>query len=279
MSIVKQTSRDALRRRWKLALCVFLLGVLLTLVTNSTDVSDALNEMEAAAEAVTEAAEADAEEVPTEELGQMMRGAGQLFVLGTLMMFFSLGVVILGSFVPQGLAVYQEDGGNALPQQQSMSPAARFWHRYGGIQLASLVFMSILGLTAAARMPDGEFVLATSLGALVQVCLLGTVACAISLAFAALGNRHAAWLGLAYYLGSWLAGGLASLVDSLTDTNVLGTVLRFAIFPAEPIGQFSRGVGAAPWDWGATGLVVYHCALWTAIAWMGLRKSEAAVPQ
>lgn len=272
MSIVKQTFKDTLRRRWKLALGVLLVGVLLTFVTNTTDVSGVLEDVEAAAEAVTEAAEEDAEEIPAEELGQMMRGAGQVFVLGALIMFFSLGVVILGSFVPQGLVAQEADGGNALEAQQSVSSRGLFWQRYGGTQLASLFFMLILGLTAAARMPDGGFVLATSLGALARVCLLGTVACTISLGFAAFGNRRAAWLGLAYYLGSWLAGGLASLLDSLSDTNVLGAVLQFVIFPTGPIGQFSQGVGAAPWDWGATGLVAYHFALWTGIALLGLRR-------
>ena len=28
------------------------------------------------------------------------------------------------------------------------------------------------------------------------------------------------------------------------------------------------------WDWGATGLVLYHFALWTGIAWLGLLRIE-----
>lgn len=274
MSIVKPTLKEALQRRWKLALGVFLLGALLALLTNTTDMSGTLAEMEAAAAELSEAAEADPEEVPTEELGRMARGAGLLFVLGTLTMFFALGVVALGSFAPQGLVAQAEDGGGALAAQQSMSVKDYYLRRYGGIQLATLVFMMLLGLTAAARMPDGEFALATSLGGLVQVCFLGAVACAISFTFAAFGNQRAAWLGLAYYVGSWLVGGLASVVDSLTGGGVLGAVLQFVIFPATAIGEFSRGVGAGPWDWGATGVVAYHLALWTALAWLGVRKAE-----
>ena len=52
-------------------------------------------------------------------------------------------------------------------------------------------------------------------------------------------------------------------------------VLPFLLFPVgaieEAVGGFESGVA---WDWGATGMVLYHFALWTGIAWLGLRRIE-----
>lgn len=266
MSIMKPTLGEALRRRWKLALPVFILGVLAALVSNSTDVTGVLDEMEAAVEEVSEAAEDNPEEVPTEQLGQMARGAGVLFVLTMLAMLFSVGVIVLGSFMPHGMLSHAEDGESAT---------APGWDHYGGIQSATLVFTALLGLTAAARIPEGGFALATSVAALGSVCLLGAIACAVSFAFAAHGNRQPAWIALGYYLGSMVVGAMVSLVDSLLDGNTLGSVFQFVLFPSAVIRDFIGGLGAQAWNWGATALVVWHFALWTLIAWLGVRRRSA----
>lgn len=263
MSIVKPTLAEALRRRWKLALPVFILGVLAALVTNTTDVSGVLDEMEAVVEEVSEAAEDNPEEVPTEQLGQMARGAGTLLGLTMLAVLFSVGVIVLGSFMPHGMFAHAEDGKTAT---------APGWDHYGGIQSATLVFTVLLGLTAAARIPEGGFALATSVAALVNVCLLGAIACAISFAFAAHGGRHPAWIALAYYLGSVVVGAIAGMVDALVEGNTLGSVFQFVLFPAGVIRDFVSGLGSQAWDWGATALVAWHFALWTLIAWLGVRK-------
>lgn len=255
MSIVKQTFREALRRRWKLSLCVFLLGALLAVLTNTVDISETLDEMEGAAETVSETAEEDLDEIPTEELGQLARGAGLLAVVGGLAMLFSLGVVVVGSFMPAGLV------GNDF-----------FRRRYGGVHLATLLVMVLFGITAAARGTAGETDLAARFGLLLNICTHGAVACAVSFAFAALGARRAAWLGLAYYLGSGLVSVFASLVTAVAGGEVLRTLLQFVIFPSASIRSFARGFQGT-WDWGATGFVVYHLALWSALAWMGVRKA------
>ena len=256
MSIVKQTFQEALRRRWKLSLCVFLLGALLAVLTNTVDISETLEEMEGAAETVSETAEEDLDEVPTEELGQLARGAGLLAFVGGLAMLFSLGVVVVGSFMPQGLV------GSDF-----------FRRRYGGVHLATLLVTVLFGITAAARGTAGDMDLAARFGMLIHFCILGAVACAVSFAFAALGSRRAAWLGLAYYLGSGLVSGFASFVTALAGGEVLRTLLQFVIFPSASIQSFGRGFQGT-WDWGATGFVVYHLALWLALAWVGVRKAR-----
>ena len=44
-------------------------------------------------------------------------------------------------------------------------------------------------------------------------------------------------------------------------------VLPFLIFPTRTIDESAMGFGS-------TGVLLYHFALWTAVAWMGLRRLE-----
>ncbi len=257
MSIVKTALQEAIQRRWKLALGVFLAGALLAVCVYAFDLTAVLEEVQGAAEQVSEA---DPEDIPTEQLGQMARGAGLVFIVGILAFLFTLGVVILGFSMPQRLFATGEDEGGT------------YLSRYGGVQLATLVLMLILGLTSAARFFTGDTPFVSGLAAMVHVCLLGAAACAISFAFATFGIRHAAWLGLGYYALSWLMGGLAGVLGELADIDAVGAVFQFVIFPAGVFRDFIRGLGPGAWDWGATGMVAYHFALWTAIALLGLRR-------
>ncbi|MYI06395.1 MAG: hypothetical protein F4059_03480 [Gemmatimonadetes bacterium] len=257
MSIVTQTLQDAIQRRWKLALGVLLVGALLAVCVHAFDLTAVLEEVQGAAEQVSEA---DPDDIPTDQLGQMARGAGLVFIVGILAFLFTLGVVVLGFFMPQGLFATADDEGATLLS------------RYGGVQLATLVLMAILGLTAAARFFTGETPFLSGFAAIVHICLLGAAACAISFAFATFGIRHAAWLGLGYYVLSWLMSGLAGVLGELADIDAVGAVFQFVIFPAGVFRDFIRGLGPGAWDWGATGMVAYHFALWTAIALLGLRR-------
>ena len=103
------------------------------------------------------------------------------------------------------------------------------------------------------------------------------LACAVSFAISAPGIRRAALLGLVYYLPSGLVGEIlaSSEVSSSTVWELARTILPFVIFPATAIRDLTAGFeSGVAWDWGATGMFVYHFALWTAVAWLGLRRME-----
>lgn len=52
-------------------------------------------------------------------------------------------------------------------------------------------------------------------------------------------------------------------------------VLPLLAFPMGPVNEFMTGFrSGVPWSWGAAGLVLYHFTLWTAVAWLGLRRLE-----
>jgi len=101
------------------------------------------------------------------------------------------------------------------------------------------------------------------------------LACAISFAISALGIRRAALFGVVYYLPSSLVAQLVQASEASTSTVVelARAILPFVIFPLNAIdglvGGFESG---ASWDWGATGMVLYHFVLWTGVAWLGLRR-------
>ena len=50
----------------------------------------------------------------------------------------------------------------------------------------------------------------------------------------------------------------------------MAAVVPYVLFPGQAMGDFAAGFRSG-WDWGTTGLVLYHFALWSALAWFGLR--------
>ena len=63
--------------------------------------------------------------------------------------------------------------------------------------------------------------------------------------------------------------------ETWSAAESVGAVLPFLIFPSGVINDLVAGFGSGvAWDWGATGLVLYHLALWTGIAWLGLLRIE-----
>ncbi len=106
----------------------------------------------------------------------------------------------------------------------------------------------------------------------------GVLACAISFAVSALGIRRAAFLALAYFVVSRMVGGIlggAAALGSSVTLEWVRAALPFLTYPSDPIEQLVAGLqSGTAWDWGATGMVLYHFALWTAIALLGLRRIE-----
>ena len=150
--------------------------------------------------------------------------------------FFLVGPLLVGLLMPGGVVANERRTGAIMLWAQHPMPLSRFYmQRYLGMQIATLAALALIGISAA------------------------------------LGIRRAAFLGFAYYFFSNM-----TMAAQLRDT-VLGSsgVMPFLIFPTRLIREFMTGFqSGVPWDWGATCLVLYHFALWTAIAWLGLRRLE-----
>ena len=273
MNIVKTSFRNAVRRKWKFALVVFLFGVAVLVLTHTYDAAGAMEGVQAVAE------EMEAGTEPSGEQAQaMMRGSAMLLLFVLLNLAFGFGTILFAFLMPGGMVAHERRSGAIMLWAQHPMPLRSFYlQRYVGIQVATFAALAIFGLTGAvADLPPGT-VPATATGEVASVCLTGVLACAISFAITALGIRRAALLGLVYY---WLSG----VVGSLLENPVLGTsavvesaraVLPFVIFPTgvmqDLVAGFESGVA---WDWGATGLALYHFVLWTGIAWLGLHRIE-----
>ena len=275
MSILKATLHHLLRRKWKLTLVVVLFGTGLVVTTHVYDVAGIVEEANAAMEALR-----DGTGPPSEEQAEALaRGTGVRVLFEVLNFFFSLGIVLVGMLMPSGVVANERRSGAIMLWAQHPMSLSRFYlQQYSGIQLANLAAQALFGIAAVlAVLPAGAFP-ATETGVFVRICLLGAMACAVSFAVTALGIRRAAFLALAYYAASSIAGRIVTLG---TDFGVTGTTktildtLPFLIFPERAIGDLVVGFGSGvAWDWGATGMVLYHFALWTAIAWLGLRRIE-----
>lgn len=273
MSILKTTLGHLLRRRWKLTLVVVLVGAAMAVVTHTWDIGQVVQEQDAAREALLRG-----EELP--EGGALERARGTVIraVFGFVSFLFALGVVLVGMLMPGGLVANERRSGTIMLWAQHPMPLTRFYlNRYLGIQAANLAAQALLGITAVlAALPPTGFP-ATEPGVFVEICLEGTLACAIAFAISALGLRRSAFLALAYYAASGLASGVLVVAGNVAaPADVLTVILNtlpFLIFPSLPINEFVTGFepGVA-WDPGATGMVLYHFALWTAIAWLGLRR-------
>ena len=276
MNILKATLRHTLRRKWKLALVVFLCGVALVALTNAYDVAGLTEEMEA----VAQAAQGNPGGQPSpEQLAAIQGGAGMLFLFTMLNLLFFFGAMTVGFLMPDGLVANERQSGTIMLWAQHPMPLTRFYlHRYLGIQLANLTAQALFGIAAVLTLFPREVVPASDLGTIAQLCMRGALACAISFAVSALGIRRAAFMGLAYFVGSGIVGGILGSAGALGSSGTLEWVraaLPFLTYPSDPVEQFVAGLqSGTAWDWGATGMVLYHFALWTAIALLGLRRIE-----
>ena len=274
MNIVKASLRNAVRRRWKFALVVFLFGAGVIVLSHAYPVAETLERMQAVADAMDGGTEPTGEQIET-----MTRGAVTVLIFSLLNLAFGFGTILFAFLMPGGIVANERrSGATMLWAQHPMRLPFFYLQRYAGMQIATFAALLIFGLTGAVAVLPSGTVPATELGEVLSVCLRGVLACAISFAITALGIRRAALFALLYYL---LSGAVASLLanpiisENWTAAESVRTVLSFVIFPAGVINDLVAGFGAGvAWDWGATGLAVYHFALWTGIAWLGLLRIE-----
>lgn len=274
MNIVKTSFRNAVRRKWKFALVVFLFGVAVLVLTHVFDVAETMERMQAMAE------EMEGEEAAPsgEQMETVLRSSAMLALLGLLSLAFRFGTILFAFLMPGGMVAHERRSGAVMLWAQHPMPLRSFYlQRYLGIQLATLAALAIFGLTGALAALSPGAATATNLGNAVSICLTGVLACAISFGITALGLRRAALLGLVYYL---LSGTLASVLEApglgtLAAAETARAVLPFVIFPTGAIEDLVAGFASGvAWDWGATGLALYHFVLWTGIAWLGLHGIE-----
>ena len=149
-----------------------------------------------------------------------------------------------------------------------------YFRRYLGIQSANVAAQVLFGVMAALAVTPGAIVPTTDLGVFLNGTMRGILACAISFGVSAIGVRRGAFVGLVYYLASRIVGSIAGLGTALGtgEHDWVSTVLALLVFPEVALDNISSGVRSGGWDWGATGVVLYHFAIWTGVAWIGLRR-------
>ena len=274
MNIVKASIRNAVRRKWKFALAVFLFGAGLVVLTNVYDVAGTAERMEGVR------AEVMGGDGPpsSEQMEAMADGSALLFVFGMLALFFGFGALIFGFVMPGGMVADERRSAAVMLWAQHPMPLASFYlRRYLGVQLVTLAALVVFGLTSAAVVLPSVAAPGPQVDGAANICLKGMLACAISFGITALGIRRAALFGLVYYLPSSLLAQLLQVAEVSTSTaaELARAILPFVIFPLNAIRDLAGGFDAgAAWDWGATGMVVYHFALWTGVAWLGLRRID-----
>lgn len=274
MNIVKASLQNAVRRMWKFALVVLLCGAGLAVLTNVYDVAATVERIGAAGE-VTESGDAP----PSEEgMDAMARAGLLLFFFGMLSLFFGFGTVLFAFLVPGGMVANERGSAAIMLWAQHPMPLSTFYMwRYAGVQIATLGAMLVFGLTAAVAALPPEAAPATAVVGVASTCLEGMVACAVSFAISALGVRRAALFGLVYYLPSRPLARLLELSEASDSTvaELARAILPFAIFPLNAIEGLVGGLeSGVAWDWGGTGMILYHFALWTGVAWLGLRRID-----
>lgn len=274
MSILKASLRNAVRRKWKFALVVFLFGAGLAVLTNVYDVAGIVEDMATVGE---EMRSGDAP--PSEEQMEAMAGGGALlFLFGMLSLFFAFGTILFGFVMPGGLVANERRSAAIMLWAQHPMPLSSFYMwRYLGVQVATLAALLAFGLAFAVAILPPDAAPATEFGGFVSICLEGMLACAIGFAISALGLRRAALFGLVYYLPSSLVAQFLQVAEVSTSTvaELARAILPFVIFPLNAIEDFVGGFeSGVAWNWRAMGMVLYHFALWTGVAWLGLRRID-----
>ena len=271
MNIIMASIRNAIRRKWKFALVVLVFGVGLAVLTNVYDVAGAAERMDEAF---------GGEEPPSDEqVGEVARSGAMILLFGTLGLFFAFGSILFAFLLPGGM-VANERGSSAIMlwAQHPMPLTSFYMWRYLGVQAVALAAMLVFGLVAAvAFLPGDDAASVTKVGDLASVCLEGVLACAVSFAITAHGIRRAAFFGIVFYLASGVSVEVLPLAEQSASAiaGLARGLLPFVLFPVASIGDLAGGFASeAAWEWGATGMVLYHFAVWTAIAWLGLRRME-----
>ena len=273
MNIIKASIRNAVRRKWKFALVVFLCGVGLVVLTNVYQVGDAFERVGEINESIASGAEPPSDE----EVREVARNAGLLFLFSALAFLFTFGTTLLAFVMPGGVVANERRSTAIMLWAQHPMPLTSFYlQRYAGIQVATVAALVIIGLTASLASFPSDFGPSGARG-VPATFLEGVLACAVSFGISALGIRRAAFFGFVYFLGSGIMGELMG--DAPLATSALGkfvaAAVPFLIFPTHEIGDLADGFeSGVAWDWGATGMIVYHFALWTAVAWLGLRRLD-----
>ena len=273
MNIIKASLRNAVRRKWKFALVVFLFAVGLVVLTNVYDVVGAVERRVEFVEAVR-----NGDAVTREQVEATERDTGLMLCFAMLTYAFTLGTTVFAFVMPGGLVANERKSTAIMLWAQHPMPLTSFYlQRYAGIQVATVAALLIFDFTASLASLPSEVSVPEWEG-VPSNCLLGVLACAVSFGISSLGIRRAAFFGLVYYLASVLLGELIANTPPGTS-NGLGefttTVLPFLILPIQRTSDLVAGIGSGvALDWGATGMVVYHFALWTAVAWLGLRGIE-----
>lgn len=274
MDIVMASLRNSVRRKWKFALVVFLLGAGVVVLSHAYDLAGTFERIQAVGEQI----EREGTEPSPEEVQAMARGAGMFALFSLLNLAFGFCTVLFAFLIPGGIVADERRSGAIMLWAQHPMPLRAFYlQRYAGIQVATFAALAIFGLTGAVTALPPALASATVLGGVASICLTGMLACAISFAITALGIRRAALIGLLYYLLSGAVAGLLEnpVLETSTAAESARTFLPFVVFPSGVIDDLLAGLASgAAWNWGATGLTVYHFILWTGIAWLGLRRLE-----
>ena len=264
MTIVKATLQQLFRRKWKLPAAVLLCGVALVVVYHAFEVN-------ALREVFSEAARVRPELRSPEQNAAIATWVRLGPILTILDGLFLIGPLLVGMLMPGGVVANERRSGAIMLWAQHPMSLRRFYmHRYLGMQIANLAALALIGISflLALTLPPGGIQAMDLFG---ESCLAGLLCCAISLAISAFGIRRASFFVFAYYVGSNMTMS-AQLRDTLLGSS---DVVPLLIFPTRLIREFTMGFqSGVPWDWGATGIVLYHFALWTTIAWFGLRRLE-----
>ena len=219
------------------------------------------------------------EAVTREQVEATEWDTGLMLFFAMLTYAFTLGTTVFAFVMPGGLVANERKSTAIMLWAQHPMPLTSFYlQRYAGIQVATVAALLIFDFTASLASLPSEVSVPEWEG-VPSNCLLGVLACAVSFGISSLGIRRGAFFGLVYYLASILLGQLIANAPPGTSSDGLGefviTVLPFLILPIQGTSDLVAGIGSgAAWPWGATGMVVYHFALWTAVAWLGLRRIE-----
>lgn len=267
MTMLKETLRFALRTRWKLALCIFALGVALAALSRSMEVNPFVTDIQQWMEA-----NAPDPATPPEEMlfGRTM----MLLALGAVLRrAFLLGAALFGLQVVGRLVAGERASGAIMLWAQHPGSLPGFYgKRYVAMQGANASVQAVFALTVAtAALGAGGGVV---MRAFMEPFVIGLLTAALSFGLSALGIRRNAFMGLAYVFVSPVAASL--FVGDLAPLTTgawapVAAVAPYVFFPSAAINDFAQGFSTG-WDWSAAGLVLCHFALWSGLAWLGLRK-------
>ena len=274
MTIARETLKHLIRRKWKLPATVFLSGLGLVMLAHLFDVAGILDQRDAAFAAIRESTEPPS----SEQIAAVSRGRGVLTFFGVLDTFFLVGPVLVGLLLPGGVVANERQSGAIMLWAQHPMPLSRFYmQRYLGTQIANIAAQALIGIPVGIALtlpPD----LVTLTDRFAEFCVQGLLGCAISFAVTSLGVRRAAFWVLAYYAASNWIHGLALRAGVADTPGSLATgldVVLFALFPVPAVRAFVSGIeSGVTWDWPAATTVLAHFALWTIVAWLGLRRLD-----